>query len=112
MSSNKSKKIKAKDEIPVVFEIHNFGAPRVIPTYIGNYFLKADLSWERDPKLAKVIRSEPFVEVRKKLDLTGMTVQVLRRIASKRRIKESSRLNKSELIKRLGGIVLCQLQGM
>lgn len=95
-------------KIPVVYEVQNFGASRQIPTHIGNYFLVKGLSWESDPKLVKALRSVPFVEARKKLDLTGFSVQVLRKIASKRRIKESSRMKKSELIKRLGGIELCQ----
>lgn len=97
-------------EIPVVYEVQNFGASRQIPTHIGSYFIARNaLIYESDPELVKALCSVPFVEVRKKLNLTGFSVQVLRKIASKRRIQGSFRLTKSELIKRLGGIELCPL---
>lgn len=97
-------------KIPVVYEIQNFGASRQIPTHIGSYFIARNgLIYESDPKLVDEICSVPLVEARKKLNLTGFTIQVLRKIASKRRIQGSSRLKKSELINQLGGVVLCPL---
>jgi hypothetical protein len=98
--------------VPIIYEIQNFGASRKIPTHRGGLFLAhRELFWrkpeETDEQELEDLRSAPFVEVRKKMDLTGFTVRRLRNLAKKSRIKVSSKAKKSELLHLLGG-VQCQ----
>lgn len=100
------------EKVPKIYEIQNFGASREIPTHRGGFHIARDsIIWikpgEIDEQMLNEISSAPFVEVREKKNLTGYTVQMLRDLAKKSRIKGSSRKRKSELLNLLGG-VQCQ----
>lgn len=101
---------KAVDkQIPIIYEIRNFGASRIIPTHRGGFNITRNSSIyvhpnELDKKLLDEISSAPFVEVSEKKDLTGYTVRMLRALAKKSRKKVRSRMKKSELLQLVGGI--------
>lgn len=87
-----------------VFDVHNYGHGRGIPTYLGTFFLNRGFHKTiNDKKLAEQLGKVHLVEVRSLGVLASKTIQQLRKMASGRGMKNTFSMKKVELINALGG---------
>ncbi|HZX10455.1 MAG TPA: Rho termination factor N-terminal domain-containing protein [Acidobacteriota bacterium] len=83
----------------------NHGFRRAIPTPLGEVSLpKGRPTTINDKKVVEAIRGYPYIEIKedkKKADFGSLKIWELRKIASKRGIKGTFKMKKSELVKKL-----------
>jgi len=80
----------------------NHGFRRAIPTPLGEVSLpKGRPVSINDREVVKAIRGYPYIEIKEEADFGSLKIWELRKIASKRGIKDTFKMKKSELVKKL-----------